>query len=531
MPVGTIRFKIATEPSEFEQIHRLNYRTFVEEIPQHAPDPKGVRVDRFHDENTYIVGMDQERVVAMVAVRSRRPFSLDEKLPDLDSHLPPGRTICEFRLLSIEPEFRNGVVFRSLMDATAELCRNRGYDMGILSGTTRQTKLYRHMGFKPFGPLVGTVEAPFQPMYMTLEAFHETGAAIIDEGGSDEGPRRYFLPGPVAISDIVREAFLRPPVSTRSGDFVRDFQRLRRLLCELTGAPRVQILMGSGTLANDAVAAQLSVMGGVGLVLSNGEFGERLVDQASRAKLPFEAIRFGWGETLDLAEVEKALDREPRPSWLWSVHCESSTGILNDLAALKETCARRSVLLCMDCVSSLGTVPVDLSGVFLATSVSGKALASFPGLAMVFHDRDIPVSESLPRYLDLGYYAEHQGIAFTLSSNLVHALLAALEHFSGEACYHDLLDLAHWLRSRLAELNLPVLAPEKDATPAIITLPLPRAVNSEHVGLRLEEEGHLLSYRSGYLLSRNWLQICLMGDVGREDLEALLPRLAMLVHG
>jgi len=35
-------FKIASEDWEFEQIHRLNYRTFVDEIPQHAPIPRGV---------------------------------------------------------------------------------------------------------------------------------------------------------------------------------------------------------------------------------------------------------------------------------------------------------------------------------------------------------------------------------------------------------------------------------------------------------------------------------------------------------
>jgi hypothetical protein len=45
-------YKIATEAHEFELIYQLNYRTFVEEIPQHAPNPEGYLIDRFHDENT-----------------------------------------------------------------------------------------------------------------------------------------------------------------------------------------------------------------------------------------------------------------------------------------------------------------------------------------------------------------------------------------------------------------------------------------------------------------------------------------------
>ena len=38
-------FKFATEDWEFEQIHRLNYKTFVEEIPQHEASPAHRLVD------------------------------------------------------------------------------------------------------------------------------------------------------------------------------------------------------------------------------------------------------------------------------------------------------------------------------------------------------------------------------------------------------------------------------------------------------------------------------------------------------
>jgi hypothetical protein len=47
--------------------------------------------------------------------------------------------------------------------------------MALISGTTRQQRLYRHLGFVPFGPLVGTPEALFQPMYLTKERL-EAGA-------------------------------------------------------------------------------------------------------------------------------------------------------------------------------------------------------------------------------------------------------------------------------------------------------------------------------------------------------------------
>src|SRR5216110_563252 len=90
-------FKFAAEDWEFEQIHRLNYKTFVEEIPQHLPSANQRLVDKFHAENTYLICLSGRRLAGMLAARGNRPFSLDQKLENLDSYLPPGRKICEIR--------------------------------------------------------------------------------------------------------------------------------------------------------------------------------------------------------------------------------------------------------------------------------------------------------------------------------------------------------------------------------------------------------------------------------------------------
>jgi hypothetical protein len=92
-PKPELRIKIATEAWEFEQIHQLNYRTFVEEIPQHAPNPEGRLVDRFHAQNHYVIVLNGRELVGMVAWRHQRPFSLDSKVPNLDAHLPAGRSL------------------------------------------------------------------------------------------------------------------------------------------------------------------------------------------------------------------------------------------------------------------------------------------------------------------------------------------------------------------------------------------------------------------------------------------------------
>ncbi len=151
-PASPLVFKIATEDWEFDLIHQLNYKTFVEEIPQHPGSPTRRRVDPFHAENTYLICLSGRRLAGMLALRANRPFSLDQKVENLDSYLPPGRALCEIRLLSVDKKFRTGQVFQGLMALVWQYFIENGYDMGVISGTTRQVKLYHHLGFIPFGP-------------------------------------------------------------------------------------------------------------------------------------------------------------------------------------------------------------------------------------------------------------------------------------------------------------------------------------------------------------------------------------------
>jgi hypothetical protein len=255
----SLKFKIASEPWEFDAIHHLNYKTFVEEIPQHDRNAEERLVDKFHAENTYAICLSGERLAGMVAGRTSRPFSLDSKLPNLDSHLPAGRRVLEVRLLSVEKDFRNGLVFSRLVGLLAQHFREQGYDLAIISGTVRQLKLYKHLGFTPFGPVVGSADAQFQPMFLTLETFLQMAKLLSPPSAEVNRILASFLPGPVDVHEEVRKAFEKGPVSHRSDMFMAEFQMTKRMLCELTQAQHVEIMVGSGSLANDAVCAQISL--------------------------------------------------------------------------------------------------------------------------------------------------------------------------------------------------------------------------------------------------------------------------------
>jgi aspartate aminotransferase-like enzyme len=520
-------FKTACEGWEFELIHRLNYKTFVEELPQHKAQPTHRLVDKFNSENTYLICLSGRQLAGMLAVRGNRPFSLDQKLENLDSYLPAGRKICEIRLLAVEKKFRGAQVLQGILALLWQHGIEKSYDLAIISGTPRQFKLYQHLGFVPFGPIVGSGEAQFQPMYVTLETFEAAARVFLRSSPSRAFQQSAinFLPGPVTIRREVRRAFEQAPESHRADAFVRDFQTTKQTLCELTGAKNVELLLGSGTLANDIVAGQLSLEKRRGLVLSNGEFGARLLDQARRFNLDFEAVQFPWGTEFDFARV-KAMLNDIRGGWLWSTHCETSTGVLNDLGRLKALCSEFDVKLCVDCISSLGTLPVDLRDVHLATCASGKGLRAYPGLSMVFYNYELKNNgEKLPRYLDLNYYAGQQGIPFTFSSNLLHALHASVKRVPWEKRFAELVERSAWLRPKLRELGFELLGEETETSPAVITIALPESMNSVEIGTLIQESGYLLSYNSEYLKQRNWIQICLMGESAQEKLVSLLNAL------
>src|SRR5262245_58676482 len=175
-------YRVAQEPWEFEQIHRLNYRTFVEEIPQHPPNPDRRLVDPLLARSTPFVCLAGRQLIGMVMISGERPFSLDRKLPGLDSYIPVASKPCEVRLLMIEPRHRRGRVFAELFVRAARWGRLQGYDLALISAAVHQMRLYQHLGFVPFGPPLGTVEALFQGMYVTWDSVPESVRRLVERG-------------------------------------------------------------------------------------------------------------------------------------------------------------------------------------------------------------------------------------------------------------------------------------------------------------------------------------------------------------
>lgn len=502
--------KIARAEKEFEAIAKLNYDTFVEEIPQHEQHPSGKRQDAFHHENTYLIVLKDQELVGMIAIRDQRPFSLDHKIGLVEDALPEealNGKLCEIRLLSVRREHRNGRVFFMLARALADYAYEKGYGAAVISGTVRELKLYGQLGFKAFAKPVGSEEAAFVPMFLTKQYYEQSVAARFQH------KRHTFYPGPNELTAELKKTFQRAPVSHRSYEFTERFKRVQIQLTNMTGASHVHLLSGSGTLANEAMIAQISRLDSKGLVLINGAFGERLKNQALKWGLDFETVEVEWGEPFEISGLVRQM-RSGLYGWILLAHGETSTGMLNDVDHIQELAKELNIQVCMDCVSSIGSVPINLKEVYLASGVSGKAIGTMSGIAMVFSNHLIEVSPSIPMYLDLGCYA-NGGIPFTYSSQLLESLEIALKAYDNNGRYKVLNE--RYDKLLLAEQNGELEFLTKQSYPMIVTLKVPTI--NKHMSKDARLSGFDLHDQSAYLKARQWVQLSLIQPEFEESFE------------
>jgi aspartate aminotransferase-like enzyme len=321
-----------------------------------------------------------------------------------------------------------------------------------------------------------------------------------------------FSTGPVIISPEVQLALAAPAISHRSKEFGKLYNDTRDYLCKQFNTRDVFIISGSGTVANEAMMWQIKMQGRTGLILSNGEFGLRLIEQARRTSLNFLEHSLMMGKQFDVSII-KTIISQHKINWVLFCHCETSTGVINDLEKISAICAANNSLCFVDCMSTVGTYSLDLSQITMATASSGKGLGSVPGLGIIFSNKEISCSPSIPLYLDLGYYKKKDGIPFTISSNLLNPLYVSIRQKLNDEYFGLIHDYSNECWRMLRNNNL---LPFCNRNSKVFTLSSHRNFIS-----KLKAEHILISYESEYLLKRDFCQIAFFGYYSQSDLNKL----------
>ena len=165
--MAELLFKEAESASEFQQIHALNHRIFVEEVGQYESRPSGLLVDRLHDQNRYFIAVRGANVVGMVSAHQGPEFSVAKRLPRYVAIRDFDRPL-EVRLLAIDPRERHRTILAGLLWQLYHTAISGKFSHILISGIASKESMYRKFGFRPLGPAIPEGGAEFIPMGMSI---------------------------------------------------------------------------------------------------------------------------------------------------------------------------------------------------------------------------------------------------------------------------------------------------------------------------------------------------------------------------
>ncbi|MGL5541376.1 MAG: pyridoxal-phosphate-dependent aminotransferase family protein [Erysipelotrichaceae bacterium] len=196
-----------------------------------------------------------------------------------------------------------------------------------------------------------------------------------------------LTPGPSECLAEVLDVLGEPIPYHRSPEFGELYFETHELLKRVFQTEQGEVLIynGSGTLGMDLSVASFFEKQDEVLVISVGNFGDRYIEICTHYGLHVHTHSVAWGQTYDLEVVKTLLDEHPHIKGVFVTHCETSTGVLNDIAPLGSVCAAHDCLLIVDTISGLVMNPFDFDGwgVDVAIAASQKGFYMPPGLCMM----------------------------------------------------------------------------------------------------------------------------------------------------
>jgi alanine-glyoxylate transaminase/serine-glyoxylate transaminase/serine-pyruvate transaminase len=347
---------------------------------------------------------------------------------------------------------------------------------------------------------------------------------------SFQPPRRILMgPGPSDVSPRVLAALSRPTVGHLDPAFQDLMEEIKGALARLFNAPDHACvpLPAPGTAGMEAALMNLLEPGDRAVIAVNGVFGGRMVDMAGRAGAEVVRVDAPWGEPVDVAAVEAALASGPAKV-LAFVHAETSTGVRSDAAALCALARRHGALSIVDCVTSLGGVPVDAAAWDADVLYSGtqKCLSAPPGLSPAAFSRraleavaarTTPVRNwLLDVSLLMAYWGGEGGRTYHHTAPInalygLHESLVVLFEEGQQAVFVRHARMHEALVAGLEALGLEMLVAPEHRLPQLNTVRIPEGVDEAAVRARMLEHWDLeIGSGLGPLKGQVW-RIGLMG--------------------
>lgn len=345
-------------------------------------------------------------------------------------------------------------------------------------------------------------------------------------------------PGPVNVSERVRQALQRPDICHREPEFAEVLQRIRQKLLKafVPGAESdytAVLLTCSGTGAVEAALLSSLPHGKRMLVINNGVYGERMVSIIGVPRLGVSEFKLDWTARPDPEKLRLALRQHPEVHAVAMVHHETTTGLINPVKEIAEVTDSLNRVFILDSVSGLGGEALDITGphLYMVAGTAGKCIQGFPGVSFVLVRKGfMERMKGYPKrswYLHLPHYYEDEergSIPFTPAVQVCYAFDEALDELLDEGVPNRISrykQVATLIRQRMQELGLKPVLPAQVQSNTITSYYLPAGLPYATLHDRLKEQGYVIYAGQGQLESRIF-RIANMGALRRSDIEGFL---------
>ena len=349
-----------------------------------------------------------------------------------------------------------------------------------------------------------------------------------------------FTPGPVNVAESLRHAIGKADICHREPDFDRLLASIEQKLLSLfqvrnRSRYRAVVITGSGTAANEAMLSSVVGKGAI-LILSNGEFGERLHKTSRIHNKKTHLLELPWGQPFDLLQIEAYLAAH-KIDVVAMVHHETCSGMLNPLAEIGAMAKSHGAIFVVDGVSSVGAEVVDLEACNIAfcSSSSSKAIGSYPGLSFVIgrkkHFKVLKGHVAKTTYLNLATFYDflktRSQTPNTPAVPLFFALEQALTNILSEGVtkrFARIQSRADDLRLGMRKLNLEFEIDETEMCSILTTVRVPPSVSVRDLRNRLREKS-IIIYEGKGCFEGKVFQVGNIGELSDDDIRYFLVSL------
>jgi alanine-glyoxylate transaminase/serine-glyoxylate transaminase/serine-pyruvate transaminase len=316
-------------------------------------------------------------------------------------------------------------------------------------------------------------------------------------------PQRTLMgPGPSEINPRVMAAMSLPAIGYLDPVFVEMMEELKGLLRYVfqTKNPLTFPVSGPGSVGMEYCFVNMVAPGDKVVVMRNGVFGGRMIENVERAGGVPVIVEDAWGEACDPQKLEDALKANRDARVVAFVHAETSTGVQSDARTLVEIAHKYDALTIVDAVTSLAGSPVlvDEWKIDAVYSASQKCLSCTPGLSPVsFSERVVDYVKSrddkihswfMDMNLLLGYWgATTRTYHHTAPTNSLYALHEALLILKEEGIENSWArHQRHYtaLKAGLEAMGLKYLVKEQYRLPQMSAVYVPEGIKDREAEVR-----------------------------------------------